>query len=126
MPGFLNTVMNLRIPHKAKNFLNSEHFPSLLAELCIELTCSLQIFALELTTFLASKDALACKFPNSLFQILNNGWPRHTRAYPKVSGLSAWTEDCKWYSSLPLGAVVSLYCDNEFCRHNPLCCFLTS
>jgi hypothetical protein len=41
--------------------------------------------------------------------------------YPKVSGLAAWSENCKWYSSLPLGAVVSL-----FCHHNPLCCFSTT
>jgi len=27
----------------------------------------------------------------------------------KVSGLAAWSENCKWYSSLPLGAVVSLF-----------------
>jgi hypothetical protein len=33
-----------------------------------------------------------------------------TRVYPKVSGLAAWSENCKWYSSLPLGAVVSLLC----------------
>jgi hypothetical protein len=30
----------------------------------------------------------------------------YTRVYPKVSGLAAWSEDCKWYSPLPLGAVV--------------------
>jgi hypothetical protein len=30
-------------------------------------------------------------------------------AYPKVSGLAALSEKCKWYSSLPLGAVVSLF-----------------
>jgi hypothetical protein len=30
--------------------------------------------------------------------------------YPKVSRLAAWSEKCKWYSSLPLGAVVSLFC----------------
>jgi hypothetical protein len=29
----------------------------------------------------------------------------HTRVYPKVSGLAAWSENCEWYSSLPLGAV---------------------
>jgi hypothetical protein len=46
------------------------------------------------------------------------------RVYPKLSGLVAWSENCKWYSSLPLGAVVSPFC--EFCRHNPLCCFSTS
>jgi hypothetical protein len=35
-----------------------------------------------------------------------------TRVYPKVSGLAAWSENCKWYSSLPLGAVVSLICES--------------
>jgi hypothetical protein len=30
------------------------------------------------------------------------------KVYPEVSGLAAWSENCKWYSSLPLGAVVSL------------------
>jgi hypothetical protein len=32
-----------------------------------------------------------------------------TKVYPKVSELAAWSENCKWYSSLPLGAVVSLF-----------------
>jgi hypothetical protein len=51
-----------------------------------------------------------------------------TRVYPKVSGLAAWSENSKWYSSLTLGAVVSLFCESvsEFCRHNSLCCFSTS
>jgi hypothetical protein len=35
-----------------------------------------------------------------------------TKVYTKVSGLAAWSEDCKWYSSLPIGAVVSLFCDS--------------
>jgi hypothetical protein len=35
-----------------------------------------------------------------------------TRVYPKVSGLAAWSENCKLYSSLPLGAVVSLFCES--------------
>jgi len=47
-----------------------------------------------------------------------------TRMYPKVSGLATWSKNCKWYSSLPLGAVVSLL--SEFCYHNPLCCFSTN
>jgi hypothetical protein len=34
----------------------------------------------------------------------------YTRVYPKFSGLAAWSENCKWYRSLPLGAVVSLFC----------------
>jgi hypothetical protein len=33
----------------------------------------------------------------------------NTRVYPKVSGLATWSEKCKWYSSLPLGAVVWLF-----------------
>jgi hypothetical protein len=36
----------------------------------------------------------------------------NTRVYPKVSGLAAWSENCKWYSSLPLGAAVSLFCES--------------
>jgi hypothetical protein len=35
-----------------------------------------------------------------------------TRVYPKVSGLAAWSENCNWYSSLSLGAVVSLFCES--------------
>jgi hypothetical protein len=34
------------------------------------------------------------------------------RVYPKISGLAAWSENCKWYSSLPLGAVVWLFCES--------------
>jgi len=34
----------------------------------------------------------------------------NTRVYPKVSGMAAWSENCKWHSSLPVGAVVSLFC----------------
>jgi hypothetical protein len=34
------------------------------------------------------------------------------KVYPKVSGLAAWRENCKWYSSLPLGAVVSLFSES--------------
>jgi hypothetical protein len=46
----------------------------------------------------------------------------------KISGLATWSENCKWYSSLPLGAAVSLFVSqsSEFCRRNPLCCFSTS
>jgi hypothetical protein len=33
----------------------------------------------------------------------------NTMVYPIVSGLAAWSENCKCYSSLPLGAVVSLF-----------------
>jgi hypothetical protein len=35
-----------------------------------------------------------------------------TRMYPKVSGLATWSENCKLYRSLPLGAVVSLFCES--------------
>jgi hypothetical protein len=36
----------------------------------------------------------------------------HIRMYPKFSGLAVWIENCKWYSSLLLGAVVSLFCES--------------
>jgi hypothetical protein len=36
----------------------------------------------------------------------------YTRVYPNVSGLAGWSENCKWYISLPLGAVVSLFCES--------------
>jgi hypothetical protein len=35
----------------------------------------------------------------------------YIRVYPKVSGLATWSENSKWYISLPLGAVVSLFCE---------------
>jgi hypothetical protein len=39
-------------------------------------------------------------------------WVLHTKVYPKVSGLAAFSENCKWYSSLPLGAFASLFCES--------------
>jgi len=33
------------------------------------------------------------------------------RVYPKVFGLAMWSKNCKWYSSLPLGAVAALFCE---------------
>jgi hypothetical protein len=30
----------------------------------------------------------------------------------KVSGLATWSKNCKWYSSLPLDAVISLFCES--------------
>jgi hypothetical protein len=36
----------------------------------------------------------------------------HTRVYTKVPGLAAWSENCKLYSSLPLGSIVSLFCES--------------
>jgi hypothetical protein len=38
-----------------------------------------------------------------------------TRVYPKVSELAAWSENCNWYSPLPLSAVVSLFCESVYC-----------
>jgi len=37
---------------------------------------------------------------------------QYRRKYPKVSGLAAWSENCKWYSSLPRDAFVSLFCES--------------
>jgi len=36
----------------------------------------------------------------------------HTRVYPTVSGLAACSKNWKWYSSLPLGAIVLLLCES--------------
>jgi hypothetical protein len=36
----------------------------------------------------------------------------YIRVYPKLSGLAAWSENCKWYGSLPIAAVVSLFCES--------------
>jgi hypothetical protein len=38
--------------------------------------------------------------------------PTGMRVYPKVSGLSAWIENYKWYSSLPPSGVVTLFCES--------------
>jgi hypothetical protein len=35
----------------------------------------------------------------------------NTRVYPKVAGLAAWNQNCKWQSSVPIRAVVSLFCE---------------
>jgi hypothetical protein len=53
---------------------------------------------------------------------------RYTKVYPKVSGLAAWSENCKWYSSLPLVQLYRYFASqsSELCRNNPLCCFSTS
>jgi hypothetical protein len=42
----------------------------------------------------------------------SNEMRMHTWMYPKVSELASWSEHCKWYSSLPLSAVVSLFCES--------------
>jgi len=39
---------------------------------------------------------------------------QHTRVYPQVSRLAACSENCKWYSSLPLGADVSQFCESVY------------
>jgi len=36
----------------------------------------------------------------------------YTMVYPKVSGLAAWSGNCKYYSSLPLGGVASLFSES--------------
>jgi hypothetical protein len=37
------------------------------------------------------------------------GFYPYKRICPKVSGLVAWSENCKWYNSPPLDSVVSLF-----------------
>jgi len=56
------------------------------------------------------KGTKVTEFQNAAFnnKITAHDVRAYTRVYPKVSGLVAWSESCKWYSSLPLGAVLSL------------------
>jgi len=35
-----------------------------------------------------------------------------TMVYPEVSGLAAWSENCKWYSPLPLSAVLLIFSES--------------
>jgi hypothetical protein len=51
------------------------------------------------------------KFSVSVFIVLFPSPSQITRVYPKVSGLAPWSENSKWYSSLPLGAIVLLFCE---------------
>jgi len=45
----------------------------------------------------------------SRFMTVSTPGKERTRVYPKVSGLAARSQNWKWYSSLPLGAGVSLF-----------------
>jgi hypothetical protein len=45
-------------------------------------------------------------------QVLAEILAQRTRVYPKLSELAAWSENYKWYSSLPLDATVSLFCES--------------
>jgi hypothetical protein len=51
--------------------------------------------------------------------------PTYIMVYPKVSGLGTWSKNCKWYNSLPLGAV-SCITILWVTHHNPLCFFSMS
>jgi hypothetical protein len=44
-------------------------------------------------------------FENRREEVTQTG-ENYMRVYPKVSGLAACSENCKWYSSLLLGAVI--------------------
>jgi hypothetical protein len=58
------------------------------------------------------KGSQLCFWPNDkgrkVYGIITT---QSTRLYQEVPGLAAWNENCKWYNSLPLGAVVSLFCE---------------
>jgi hypothetical protein len=75
---------------------NSEFLPGLeppIIHILIVFTRSLELFKLLITPIKGSE---------------------YRRVYPKVPGLAAWSENYKWYSSLPLGAVVSLFCESFY------------
>jgi hypothetical protein len=57
-------------------------------------------------------DAVVSLLPSCVC-VCGGGWLGGcTRVYPEVSVLASWRENCKWYSSLPLGAVISLFCES--------------
>jgi hypothetical protein len=51
---------------------------------------------------------------------------QNTRVYPKVSGLAAWSENCKWYSSLPQVQLYRYFVSqsSEFCFSTSVYCCL--
>jgi hypothetical protein len=59
-----------------------------------------------------SRGLLRSGFPTKILYAFLISCACCTRLYPKVSGLAAWSENCKWYSSLSLVAVVSLFCES--------------
>jgi hypothetical protein len=56
--------------------------------------------------------SISAKFLDQLGINTSRNTLQHTRMYPKVSGLAAWSENYKYYSSLPVGAVESLFCES--------------
>jgi hypothetical protein len=76
-----------------------------------------------LTHVLHTDNDFTCGFRHSVHMSLSRGCAdskqisyettrMHPRVYRKVSGLTAWSDNCKWYSSLPLVVVVSLLCES--------------
>jgi hypothetical protein len=51
--------------------------------------------------------AKICLLDSQIMLMEKRGY--NTRVYPEVSGLDAWSKNCKQYSSLPLGTVVSFF-----------------
>jgi len=54
---------------------------------------------------------------------------QYRRVYTEVTGLASWSENCKWYSSLPLDAVVLLfwvYCLHTLCVASQRVCIVVS
>jgi hypothetical protein len=47
-----------------------------------------------------------------MFEIAVGKLKRYMRVYAKVSGLAVRSENSKLYSSLPLDAVISLFCES--------------
>jgi hypothetical protein len=72
---------------------------------------------LRIARYAASKIILSCISLNVAvlkdYQVNITGTGEvYTWVYPKVSGLTAWSENYEWYSSLPLGAAVSIFCES--------------
>jgi hypothetical protein len=65
------------------------------------------ILLVLLTVIMFGEEALVKLSASPCYFILGP----NRRVYPKVSGLAACSENCKWYSFVPLAAVISLFCE---------------
>jgi hypothetical protein len=87
---------------------NSSRFHRLAPLACTDSELTLKLWSFDWTPLTRDR---CVPWTLPMHEAVNRRW-RHTRVYPKVSGLAAWSENCKWYSSLPLDVVVSLFCES--------------
>jgi hypothetical protein len=58
----------------------------------------------------ATENGMRCFSITEAMKLVTHPLEGDTRLHPKVSGMAAWSENCKLYSPLPLDVVVALFC----------------